>query len=100
MPIIVEPTTDPQSTVALTEVFLNDPPDPTDSAALAYVGDSLRVTRAVGGGVDHDSAPGRSRAWSPHPADTTGPLPPPPPPPPHTTRLHPTRRPTWSFPPP
>lgn len=64
MPIIVEPTVNPQSTVALTEVFLNDADDPTDFVVLAYVGDSLQVTSVAGGGVDHDYASGRSRAWS------------------------------------
>ena len=52
------------ASVTLRAFFLNAADDPSDYIALEYVGDSFTVSDAIGGGIDHDYASGRSRGWS------------------------------------
>lgn len=71
MPILVESTTNPASTVTLDALFLNDAEDPSDFRTFAYVGDSYQVRDSLGGGVESGYASGRSRAYATEDDTTT-----------------------------
>lgn len=52
------------ATVTLTDIWLNDASDPSDSMAFSYVGDSYSIAETVGGGVEGGYASGRTRVYS------------------------------------
>lgn len=58
------------ATVTLSDIWLNDAVDPSDSMSFSYAGDSYSISEVLGGGVEGGYASGRTRAYSTTDDDT------------------------------
>lgn len=52
------------STVTLSDIWLNDAVNPSDSMSFSYAGDSYSISEVLGGGVEGGYASGRTRVYS------------------------------------